>query len=495
MRRISGDLVLYSHADESHTPSGEVAISRLPGQNGSVEYGYDAIGRTIKIEAAHFRQSVPSDGFDAAGNLVKFETEGIPYQFTYDDHFHIQSEDGHTRHTYRFDSLSNRVAKDGTTHVHNSLNQLQNTGQEKFIYDLNGNMVERILSNEVIHYSYDALDRLISVDQESGLSAFGLRYYDPKIGRWITPDPAGFADGPNLYAYVHNSPLLYWDQFGLFKTFGLAGLVGNFLGEASPTFYNYSQVVKGAQEPDIRHVEIENKLEEEYNFRQNGSQKPFEKTKTYSLNDLNIINPQTGEPFNLKQASHVGIGFICGIGNTLDDFKSSLAYLGQMSEYDIKGVHCPTYGAFQDAQCYKNAQYNFFAYEGVRELHKMWYQFFKDAPLDATFLMIGHSRGCVYIRNALMSFPLDLRDRIEVIAIAPGGYISRNLCKDVRHYTSTADVVPLLDFMGRSYFKDTITTLSPHPRANQWFDHSFMSPTYSKDIQGHIDDYFLRRNN
>ena len=54
------------------------------------------------------------------------------------------------------------------------------------------------------------------LDEETGLVAFGLRCYDPSLGRWITPDPAGYVDGSNLYAYVHNSPLLYWDRFGLF---------------------------------------------------------------------------------------------------------------------------------------------------------------------------------------------------------------------------------------------------------------------------------------
>ena len=55
------------------------------------------------------------------------------------------------------------------------------------------------------------------LDLESGLIAFGLRFYDPSLGRWLTPDPAGDADGPNLYTYVHNSPLLHFDRFGLFS--------------------------------------------------------------------------------------------------------------------------------------------------------------------------------------------------------------------------------------------------------------------------------------
>ncbi len=52
-------------------------------------------------------------------------------------------------------------------------------------------------------------------DPETGWIYFGRRYYDPVTGRWTTPDPLGFADGPNLYAYVHNNPLTHFDLYGL----------------------------------------------------------------------------------------------------------------------------------------------------------------------------------------------------------------------------------------------------------------------------------------
>ena len=35
------------------------------------------------------------------------------------------------------------------------------------------------------------------------------------MNRWISPDPLGAIDGPNLYAYVRNNPLKYVDYFGL----------------------------------------------------------------------------------------------------------------------------------------------------------------------------------------------------------------------------------------------------------------------------------------
>ena len=51
-------------------------------------------------------------------------------------------------------------------------------------------------------------------DPETGFVFFGRRY-SPHAGRFATPDPVGFSDGPNLYAYVHNSPVVLVDPYGL----------------------------------------------------------------------------------------------------------------------------------------------------------------------------------------------------------------------------------------------------------------------------------------
>lgn len=51
-------------------------------------------------------------------------------------------------------------------------------------------------------------------DRESGLYHCGARYYSPWLGRWLSPDPLGDVDGPNLYVYVANDPVNLDDPAG-----------------------------------------------------------------------------------------------------------------------------------------------------------------------------------------------------------------------------------------------------------------------------------------
>ncbi|MCG8462174.1 MAG: RHS repeat-associated core domain-containing protein, partial [Holophagales bacterium] len=51
-------------------------------------------------------------------------------------------------------------------------------------------------------------------DPQTGLARFGARDYDPEVGRWTAPDPAGFAGGLNLYGYAYQNPVNFLDLEG-----------------------------------------------------------------------------------------------------------------------------------------------------------------------------------------------------------------------------------------------------------------------------------------
>jgi len=52
-------------------------------------------------------------------------------------------------------------------------------------------------------------------DEETGLYYHGARYYAPWLARWISCDPAGLADGPNMYVYAQNQPTQLSDPTGM----------------------------------------------------------------------------------------------------------------------------------------------------------------------------------------------------------------------------------------------------------------------------------------
>ncbi|WP_233239089.1 RHS repeat-associated core domain-containing protein [Bordetella sp. LUAb4] len=84
--------------------------------------------------------------------------------------------------------------------------------QEEY-YPYGGTAVLASRSDSEVKYKYI---RYCGKERDAtGLYYYGLRYYQPWIGRWINPDPAGTVDGQNLYCMVGNNPVTLRDETGL----------------------------------------------------------------------------------------------------------------------------------------------------------------------------------------------------------------------------------------------------------------------------------------
>ncbi|MCH6259113.1 RHS repeat-associated core domain-containing protein [Puniceicoccaceae bacterium K14] len=101
-------------------------------------------------------------------------------------------------------------------------------------YDLNGNVVGLLGSDGeyAAWYAYDANGNVVQsdgaydadnpigystqyTDRETGLVYYGLRYYSPKMTRFINRDPIAEAGGANLHRFVGNNPISNVDLYGL----------------------------------------------------------------------------------------------------------------------------------------------------------------------------------------------------------------------------------------------------------------------------------------
>lgn len=57
-------------------------------------------------------------------------------------------------------------------------------------------------------------------DTEADLAYYRARYYDPKVGRFLSEDSIGFESGVNFYTYVNNNPATLIDPSGHAPTYG-----------------------------------------------------------------------------------------------------------------------------------------------------------------------------------------------------------------------------------------------------------------------------------
>ncbi|EFM12225.1 YD repeat protein [Paenibacillus curdlanolyticus YK9] len=70
-------------------------------------------------------------------------------------------------------------------------------------------------------YRYSGKER----DDCTGLYYYGARYYPPWLGCWINADPAGTADGLNMYAFVGGNPISFVDPNGMARVKNKVGKV------------------------------------------------------------------------------------------------------------------------------------------------------------------------------------------------------------------------------------------------------------------------------
>ena len=168
---------------------------------GTTTFAYDGAGRRVSKGNISFT-------YDSDGRLIK-QSDGL--EFIYDNSGVIGLKYGENTYFYRRDCHGNIIAL-----IDNSGNVVV-----EYKYDAWGNHEAEVASEEYVTlanlnpFRY----RGYYYDSETGLYYLQSRYYDPTIGRFISPDSVDYLDpesinGLNLYIYCLNNPVMYIDQFG-----------------------------------------------------------------------------------------------------------------------------------------------------------------------------------------------------------------------------------------------------------------------------------------
>ncbi len=64
----------------------------------------------------------------------------------------------------------------------------------------------------------------------------GMRYRDLETGTFLTRDPIGYGDGPNVYCYVHCNPITHFDPLGLSGWEEGFGVINSHLDRNGPEY-------------------------------------------------------------------------------------------------------------------------------------------------------------------------------------------------------------------------------------------------------------------
>ena len=177
----------------------------LPGSGGTVQFSYDPFGRRIKKSSSAGTSIYAFDGDNlieetsSSGAVVtRYAQQGLnldePLAMLQSSTTSYYSLDalgsvsslsngaGALAQTYTFDSFGNQTASSGSL-----TNPFRFAGRE--------------------------------LDSETGLYYFRARYYDSKIGRFLSENPVGFQGGDNnVYRYSFNDPVNLEDPTGLTVT-------------------------------------------------------------------------------------------------------------------------------------------------------------------------------------------------------------------------------------------------------------------------------------
>jgi RHS repeat-associated protein len=227
----------------------------------SASYGYQPFNRLTNTATASY-------SYDTNGNLISKTDSGGTTQYVWDFESRLKQvtlPNGRTV-AYRYDALGRRIQRTpstgiGTNFIYDGQDVIKDRNSDGSTVDyLNGPGIDnklrltdsRLAAAGPLYFLQDHLGSTTALtnsqgvavsqinydsfgnpsaganltrytytgrefDSDTGLYYYRARWYDPKVGRFISEDPIGMAGGINQFAYVGNNPQNGKDPSGLYN--------------------------------------------------------------------------------------------------------------------------------------------------------------------------------------------------------------------------------------------------------------------------------------
>lgn len=419
-----------------------------PTRYNDTRYTYDALDRLTSIQTP---TELHTFTYDAWHRCLIHNTEHL----LYDGQNEIGSYNSSGIHQLRILGIGHGAEIGSSVAL-----ELDNTIATP-IHDLFGNIISLLDSTATIaSYRYTAFGEQqvlhSSLSNPWGFSSkrhfndlvyFGRRFYSPQLGRWLTPDPAGYTEGPNLYAFVLNTPLTKIDLYGLFALTELA--------------------VFGRD------------------FPKNARALPSYLRGEHPLSEYHYFNEEHSQPIPNDARPPGMIVLINGINTSYEELTARVDHIAKTYGVVCHGIYNPTHNPILDVvKCgisiaripgTRNSTYHAlqkFNLLGCRQM----------GP-EGAILNMPHSKGALDLTRAFQGLPENIREQLHVVAFAPASIISKKLGAYVMNYASIGfDPVVLRDYRGviRGLMEGNLKFLPLGKGASLIGDHPFNSTTFDK---------------
>jgi RHS repeat-associated protein len=242
----------------AHTVANELTKQSFDGTD--TDFEYDAWGRMTSKEDGTYAASYY---YNYGSKLTKvtsdFPGEGtVEYEYGADQK-RRERDDGTTVTGYNYDigwNLLNEESSGGTltmTYVHDPMKVIGTvlvdlagttpaTGTARYYSQDNIGSTRRLRDSSkgnLGQYEYEPYGGAYSISGASIIDMFTghvwdeiahlyyapFRYYCPNLARWLSRDPLGMVDGPNVFAYVQDSPVNRVDPHGTFIYIIIGGII------------------------------------------------------------------------------------------------------------------------------------------------------------------------------------------------------------------------------------------------------------------------------